>query len=66
MMNDSLSHIESHITSQDMGHGGTPITVYLRGLHLIADDDKLPRYIPDTVFLQHYVEFRVVLRRYIY
>ena len=59
-MNELLSHTESHITQEA---GQTPITNYLRGLNMISDEDRLPRYIPDTVLIQHYVEFRVVLRR---
>ena len=62
MMNECLSHIESHITSEE---AEIPITDYLNRFHFIADDSRLPQYIPNTVFLQHYVEFRVVLRRYL-
>ena len=62
-MNDLLSDIETYITRQDTGQSETAITHYLRGLQLISDDERLPRHIPDTVLIQHYVEFRVVLRR---
>ena len=61
-MNNLLSHIETHITSQDAGQSETPITAYLRGLQLISDDERLPRHIPDTVLIQHFVELRIVLR----
>ncbi len=31
---------------------------------LIDEEDKLPPLIPETVVLQHYVHFRLALRRY--
>ena len=64
-MNSLLSHIEPHITSQSSGQGATSITAYLRGVKLISDDERLPQHIPDTVLIQHFVEFRIVLRGWV-
>ena len=61
-MNSLLSHIEGYITSQDAGQTETPITAYLRNLKLISDDERLPQHIPNSVLLQHFVEFRITLR----
>ena len=61
-MNSLLSHIEGYITRQDAGQTETPITAYLRNLKLISDDERLPRHIPNSVLLQHFVEFRITLR----
>ena len=61
-MNSLLSHIEAHITSQDAGQSETPIITYLKNLKLISDDERLPQHIPDSILIQHFVEFRIVLR----
>ena len=61
-MNSVLSHIEANITSQDAGHRETPITTYLRVIKLI-DDERLPHFIPNDVLIQHFVEFRIMLRQ---
>ena len=61
-MNSLLSHIEGYITRQDAGQTETPIAAYLRNLKLISDDERLPRHIPNSVLLQHFVEFRITLR----
>ena len=61
-MNSLLSHIEGYITRQDAGQTETPIAAYLRNLKLISEDERLPRHIPNSVLLQHFVEFRITLR----
>ena len=38
----------------------------LEDFHFISQDDDLPKFIPSTICVQHYVAFRVVLRRYMY
>ena len=61
-MTEQLSHAESNIISQGTGLSGKPMMAYLREINAISDTEQLPRKIPDTVFLQHYVEFRIILR----
>ena len=39
------------------------IIKYFKNFLLIDEEDKLPPLIPETVILQHYVHFRLALRR---
>ena len=65
-MNEQLSHAEAYIISQGTGQCETPIMDYLRDvLCVISDDDKLPDYVPNTVLIQHYVQFRLILREWV-
>ena len=41
-----------------------PIIQYLKDFQLLCEEDRLPSYIPDSIFIQHYVSFRIALRRY--
>ena len=41
-----------------------PIVQYLREIQLLGEEDHLPRYIPSSILLHHYVSFRIALRRY--
>ena len=41
-----------------------PIIQYLKDFYLLCEEDHLPGYIPDSIFIQHYVSFRIALRRY--
>ena len=61
-MNTLLSEIGTNIISHGSGRSETPITAYLREVKLISDDELLPRHIPDTILIQHFVELRIVLR----
>ena len=62
-MSELLSHSESNIT-QCVGEAAQKsVTDYLQELNMISDEDHLPRFIPATVLIQHYVEFRLALRR---
>ena len=40
-----------------------PIVEYLKDNHYFDDQDKLLDLIPQTILLQHYVSFRLALRR---
>ena len=60
-MVELLSHAESHI-AQNVSLSEKPIMAYLGEIDFIGDHDQLPEYIPNTVLIQHYVEFRIVLR----
>ena len=42
-----------------------PMKKVLEDFHFISQDDVLPMFIPDTICVQHYVAFRVVLRGYV-
>ena len=43
-----------------------PVKKALEDFPFISQDDALSKFIPDTIYVQHYVAFRVVLRRYVY
>ena len=62
-MSDVLSHSETHITKMVNQAAQKPIMEYLKDIHTISDDDRLPQYIPKTILIHHYVSFRLALRR---
>ena len=41
-----------------------PIIQYLQDIQLFGEEDQLPEYIPHSILIQHYVSFRISLRRY--
>ena len=41
-----------------------PIMQYLQENHFLEDEDYLPSHIPSSIFIQHYVFFRIALKRY--
>lgn len=38
---------------------------YLQEIHILGPEDHLPGYIPSSILIQHYVSFRIALRRYV-
>ena len=42
-----------------------PLMEYLKEIHHLRMEDRLPNYIPSSIFIQHYVYFRIALRRYV-
>ena len=58
-LNEQLSNAEAFIINQNTGHS---IIAYLRELNVLCEDDQLPNYIPKTILIRHYVQFRIILR----
>ena len=42
-----------------------PIMQYLQEIHILGAEDRLPDYVPSSILIQHYVAFRIALRRYV-
>ncbi len=62
-MNEVLAHSEGHLTKLVGEAAHKPIVEFLLDIHTIAREDRLPRYIPQTILIQHYMHFRLQLRR---
>ena len=41
-----------------------PLMQYLQEIHHLRIEDRLPSYMPPSILIQHYVYFRIALRRY--
>ncbi len=63
-MNEVLAHSEGYLTKLVGEAAHKPIMEYLMDIHTIAREDRLPRYVPPTVLIQHYMHFRLQLRRW--
>ena len=37
---------------------------YLQEIHILTEDNHLASYIPPSILIQHYIYFRIALRRY--
>ena len=42
-----------------------PLMQYLQEIYHLRKEDRLPSYIPSSILIQHYVYFRIALRRYV-
>ena len=42
-----------------------PLMEYLQEIHHLRMEDRLLNYIPSSILIQHYVYFRIALRRYV-
>ena len=42
-----------------------PLKQYLQEIHHLRMEDRLPKYIPSSILIQHYVYFRISLRKYV-
>lgn len=62
-MNEVLAHSEGHLTKLVGEAAHMTIVEYLMDIHTIAREDRLPRCIPQTIFIMNYMHFRLQLRR---
>eukprot|EP00731_Ephydatia_muelleri_P026790 Em0018g890a len=61
-LTDSLVHFEIYFTKNTNETLQMPMKKVLEDFHFISQDNVLPKFIPNTICVQHYVAFRVVLR----
>eukprot|EP00731_Ephydatia_muelleri_P021730 Em0014g321a len=62
-LTDNIARSEAYFTKNIDAALKMPVKKALEDFQFISQDDALPKFIPDTICVQHYVAFRVVLRR---
>jgi len=63
-MSDTMLAICRMAFNANLSPPQKPIMQYLQEIHILGEEDLLPNYIPPSILIQHYVSFRMALRRY--